>query len=56
MFNRFEALKNSILNGQAEFGMMLADFHLGKGTITQEEFDTLNAMAYPLPADGDGNA
>jgi len=47
MFNRFDSLKKAISDGGIEFAMMLADFHLLKGTITQEQYDELNALAYP---------
>ncbi|MDD3041093.1 hypothetical protein [Bacteroides sp.] len=46
-FDRFEALKKGIVDGKAEFIMMLADFHLQKGGITQEQYDELNKLSYP---------
>jgi len=46
-FNRVEALKKGIADGKIEFTMMLADFHLVKGTISQVDYDELNALAYP---------
>lgn len=47
-FNRFESLKQAIKDGKVEFTMMIADFHLVKGTITQEQYDELYGMAYPV--------
>lgn len=47
-FNRFESLKQAIKDGKVEFTMMIADFHLVKGTITQEQYDELYLMAYPV--------
>lgn len=52
-FNRFESLKKAILDGNAEFAMMLADFHLVKGTITQEQYNELEALAYPVVEQND---
>jgi hypothetical protein len=46
-FDRFNSLKVAIAQGNKEFAMMLADFHLVKGTITQEEYEEINALAYP---------
>ena len=45
-FDRFNSLKVAIAQGNKEFAMMLADFHLLKGTITQEEYEEINALAY----------
>ena len=47
MFNRMESLKKAINDGSTDFAMMLADFHLLKGSITQVEYDELNELAYP---------
>jgi hypothetical protein len=47
MFNRIESLKNAIKSGNIDFAMMLADFHLIKGSITQVEYDEINELAYP---------
>ena len=47
MFNRIESLKNAVKSGNIDFAMMLADFHLIKGKITQLEYDELNELAYP---------
>jgi hypothetical protein len=46
-FNRFEALKKAIRDGKIDFAMMLADFHLASGGISQGEFDELVGLAYP---------
>ena len=53
-FNRFEALKKGIAYGKAEFTIMIADFHLIKGTITQEQYDELHELAYPTSAEQEG--
>lgn len=54
-FNRFEALKKAIVDGNKDFAMMLADFHLMRGSITQAEYDELVALAYPvIEVSGDG--
>lgn len=47
-FSRFESLKQALKDGKVEFTMMIADFHLIKGTITQEQYDELNELAYPV--------
>lgn len=41
MFNRVEALKYELEHGNREFALLLIDFHLVKGTITQEDYDSL---------------
>ena len=46
-FDRFEALKREIEDGSINFAMMLADFHLTKGNLTQEQFNELDLLAYP---------
>ncbi len=46
-FNRVESLKNAVKSGRVEFAMMLTDFHLVKGTITQSEYDEIYLLAYP---------
>ena len=48
MFNRMESLKKAINDGNIEFAMLLSDFHLIKGKITQVEYDELNELAYPI--------
>jgi hypothetical protein len=46
-FDRFNSLKLAITQGNKEFAMMLADFHLVKGTITQEQYAEVSELAYP---------
>ena len=47
-FNRFESLKKGIQSGNIDFTMMIADFHYIKGSITQEQYDELQSLAYPV--------
>lgn len=46
-FNRVEAMKGEIQDGNINFAMALADFHLMRGNITEEEFNELELLAYP---------
>ena len=48
MFNRIDGLKQAIKDGNINFAMMLADFHLTKGSISEEEYDEINLLAYPI--------
>ena len=50
-FDRFEALKQAIRDGNVNFAMMIADFHLVRGTIFQEQYDELHELAYPTPVE-----
>jgi len=45
MFNRFEALKQAIEDGNIGFAMLLADFHLVKGTITNGQYSELEVLS-----------
>jgi len=48
MFDRVEAIAEEIRKGNVSFAMMIADFHLIKGTIPQSEYDELALLAYPV--------
>ena len=47
-FNRFQALKDEVKDGNINFAMSLADFHLQKNNISREQFEELEKLAYPL--------
>jgi len=49
MFNRYESFKKAITDKSIEYntlGLMI-DFHVTKGTLTQEEGQELYNMMYP---------
>ncbi len=49
MFNRFESYKQAIQDKSIDFNTLsiMIDFHLMKGTLTQEQYDELFALMYP---------
>ena len=53
-FERIKAMEKAIKDGAKDFTMMIADFHLTKGTITQEQFNELHDLAYPTSAEQEG--
>ena len=47
MFDRFEAIKQAITDGEINMAMLLADFYLANKMLTQAQFDEVKALVYP---------
>lgn len=49
MFNRYEAYKTAIQDKSIDFNTLavMIDFHVIKGTLTQEQGDELYNLMYP---------
>ncbi|MEG6613772.1 hypothetical protein V6C42_13030 [Pseudoclostridium thermosuccinogenes] len=49
MFNRFESFKKAIVDKSIDFNtlQLMIDFHVQKGTLTEEEGQELFSLMYP---------
>lgn len=55
MFDRFESYKKAIEDKSIDFNtlQLMIDFHVTKGTLTQEQGDELFALMYPKEESGE---
>ena len=55
MFDRFESFKKAIADRSLDFNtlQLMIDFHMLKGTLTQEQGDELLALMYPPPKESE---
>lgn len=55
MFDRFESFKKAIADRSLDFNtlQLMIDFHMLKGTLTQEQGDELFALMYPKEESGE---
>ena len=56
MFNRYEAFKQAIRDRSIDYNTLslMVDFHINKGTLTQEEGNELFNLMYPQDEEATG--